>query len=145
MTVIAWDGRTMAADRLVDCSGVRRATTKIRRINCHLVGGAGDMSRVAAMMEWFGRGASPSDFPPGAADDNWAVLLVAKDGRAVTYEHSPWALQFADSQIAIGSGRDFAMAAMHLGLDAAGAVAVACALCPSCGSGVDVLEAACLA
>ena len=140
MTVIAWDGRTMAADRLVDSGGARRTTTKIWRINWSLVGGAGDMGRVGAMAEWYRLGAVPADFPPGATDDNWAVLLVAKDGRAVMYEHSPWALQFADSQIAIGSGRDFAMAAMHLGLDAAGAVAVACALCPSCGSGVDILE-----
>lgn len=142
MTVIAFDGRTLAADRLADCNGARRTVTKIQRIDGALIGGAGNMGRVFAMVEWFRRGAVPADFPSGAADNNWAVLLVVKDGRAVTYEQSPWPLEFKDRQIAIGSGRDFAMAAMHLGQDARGAVEVAIDLCPSCGGGVDVLEVA---
>lgn len=140
MTVIAWDGCTLAADRLADCAGARRSTTKIRRIGDAMAGGAGDMGRIVAMMAWAEAGCVVADFPPGATDDNWAVLLLVRDGIAVTYEHGPHPLKFEDASIAIGSGRDFAMAAMHLGLDAAGAVAVACALCPSCGGGVDVLE-----
>lgn len=43
MTVIAWDGVTLAADRLSGCTGVRMSLTKIHRVDGMLVGGAGDM------------------------------------------------------------------------------------------------------
>lgn len=31
MTVIAWDGKTLAADRMLDDGGIRVPTTKIKR------------------------------------------------------------------------------------------------------------------
>jgi ATP-dependent protease HslVU (ClpYQ) peptidase subunit len=45
-----------------------------------------------------------------------------------------------DPFIAFGAGRDYAMAAMHLGCDAHRAVEVACVFDTGCGMGIDTLE-----
>lgn len=62
-----------------------------------------------------------------------------QDGSLWKYERTPHPLKFPPQQFAIGSGRDFALAAMYLGCDAAGAVHVACEFDSACGNGVDVV------
>lgn len=132
----------MAADKLADSGGLRVSVTKIYRINGHLVGSAGCSPAANEIMAWFARGADPSDFPEHQrSNENWAGLLVVKpDGGILKFEATPYPVILdPGQQMAIGSGRDFAMAAMLLGKDAMGAVEVACRLDCGCGGGVDFL------
>lgn len=143
MSVIAWDGKTMAADkRAVIGGGFYRTTTKIFRVGNALVGYAGDADAGEEMLAWFDKDhADPKLFPQSQRDkDGWAGLLVVWEaGEIWKYERTPFPIKFPPQQFAIGSGRDFAMAAMHLGKTAAEAVEVACALDPGCGNGIDML------
>ena len=142
MTVIVWDGTTLAADKMCVSGDLKRTVTKIRKINGHLCAGSGDFDRIHEMYAWFSRGAKPEEFPPFGRDNNdWCGLLViTPDRRVLKYERTPYAMDFTESGAhCLGSGRDFAYAALHMGADAAGAVAVASVLCPSCGHGVDTL------
>lgn len=141
MTTIAWDGKELAADKLACYGNCRYTVTKVFRVGNCLVGGAGDFSFVLAMVEWVKGGRDPSVFPPSQRDkDDWAATLVIEpDGSASLYERTPQPIRWEQPFGAIGSGKEYALAAMHLGKTAAEAVAVANELDPCSGNGVDRL------
>ena len=142
MTVIAWDGKTLAADKRATLAGYGGGTvTKIHRINGALCAFSGSLDTGLEMLEWFRSGADPAKYPKRQADDNDATFIVITPDRAVmVYERSPHPLKFEEGVKATGSGRDYALAAMYLGYPARTAVEVACALDVNCGNGVDTLE-----
>jgi hypothetical protein len=142
MTVIAYDGRTLAADKMGDAGGLRRTPTKIRRFDGGLFGSSGSASRGAEMFEWIVAGADPSTVPAyQLSHDNYEVVMIVRnDGTAWQYACSPHPIRIEDPFHAIGSGRDFAIAAMYLGHDARTAVAVASQFDSGCGMGIDTLE-----
>ena len=141
MTVIAWDGRTLAADKRA-CNGTMIATvTKIRRApDGSLIGSAGNSDAGEEVMAWYERGADPKEFSDNMRnrDDFAGLLVIRPDGEVWKFERTPYPIRFS-TPFAIGSGREFAMAAMYLGHDARKAVEVACALDCGCGNGVDQL------
>lgn len=141
MSVIAWDGTTLAADKRMSNGTLIRTTTKIFRAREALVGYTGDADCGEAMLAWFEAGANKAEFPETQRDkDLWAGLLVIwEDGTIWKYERTPHPLRLPPQQFAVGSGRDFALAAMHLGKSAAEAVEVAIHFDSGCGNGVDVL------
>lgn len=145
MTVVAWDGKTLAADKRATDGCANSTTTKIKRLpDGSLIGSCGDTSACREVCAWFERGADPSEFPATqrvSATAAW-LLVIRPDGAVDYFQTSPYPGRFEDKFFAIGSGRDFALAAMHLGKDARTAVEVACALTVSCGNGVDALELA---
>jgi hypothetical protein len=142
MSVVAWDGKTLAADKRASLGTLIRTTTKIFRCHGALLAYAGEAVFGEEMRAWYMRGANPEDFPASNRDkDDWAGLLVIRKGEPITrYERTPYPLRFEDKHFAIGCGRDFALAAMYLGKTAAEAVAVAIALDSGCGNGIDTLE-----
>ena len=142
MTCIAFDGVTLAADKRA-CYGTTITTvTKIRRIGDLLVGGAGESSFIGAMLDWIEKGRDPATLPKTQADkDDWQpVLVIEADGTTSLYERTAHPIRHEQQHIAIGSGREYAMAAMYLGCTAKDAVAVAIALDSTCGNGIDTLE-----
>lgn len=141
MTCIAWDGKTLAADKRACVGNMQCTVTKIERINGLLVGGSGDSAFINAMRDWVKRGRDAQTFPQHQRDkDDWqAVLVIEADGTASLYERTPFPIRYEQPFIAIGSGREFARAAMHLGKTAREAVEVACALDVNCGNGIDTL------
>lgn len=141
MTVIAWDGRTLAADKRVSFHGLACTTTKLARAGDCLVGLSGDGSAARELLEWFRAGAAPSNYPECQKTDDWGSILVIRPGGDIhKYERGPHPLVIQDERVAIGAGRDFAIAAMHCGKTAAEAVAIACIYECSCGNGIDTLQ-----
>jgi ATP-dependent protease HslVU (ClpYQ) peptidase subunit len=141
MTVIAWDGKTLAADRMVVSGGVKRMTTKIHRVDGDLFGISGCLAIGMARLQWVRDGLDPSAYPVAKDDSEWGQMLrIGVDGRIMLYNLNGVPMVFEDSCYAIGSGSDFALAAIHLGRDAEAAVRVACALSHECGMGIDTLE-----
>jgi ATP-dependent protease HslVU (ClpYQ) peptidase subunit len=94
------------------------------------------------MIAWFQAGEKAEDFPKEQRDkDDWAPLLVIREnGKIHKYERTPYPLKYQDKQFAIGSGRDFALAAMACGKTASEAVEVASMFDSNCGNGVDTLR-----
>ena len=144
MTCIAWDGKTLAADKRASYGGTITTLTKIHMIDGLLVGGSGESSFIGAMLEWVRGGRKPDNFPKSQSDkDDWQPLLVVeRDGTTSLYERNQYPIRHEQRCIAIGSGREYAMAAMHLGCSAKDAVEVAIALACGCGNGIDCLELA---
>lgn len=140
MTVIAWDGKTLAADRQGTCAGMRYRATKLRRIGKEALAICGDHDYGTALMEWYERGATPETWPSFQKTGDWVRLIVASRGRCFHYEREPKKLRVLDRFMAWGSGRDYAMGAMATGVDARRAVLVASRFDNGCGLGVDVVS-----
>lgn len=144
MTVIAWDGHRLAADKRASCSGYPATVTKIARTsNGELLAVSGDFDTGQSLMAWFQAGAAPELFPDNRGNDDGyrARLLVIDAGpRIRIYESTPFAITIEDKCYAMGSGRDYALAVMHLGRNSRKAVEVASALDSGCGNGIDTLE-----
>lgn len=142
MTIIAWDGKTLAADKQTTNNGHASAVTKIYRVGGALVGFSGDACFAFAMLEWARGGFQPATFPAHQASENDYVgfLVIHPDGRILKYERTAYPIEIEEKTHAMGSGRDYALAALYLGKTAREAVEVACALDINCGKGIDTLE-----
>lgn len=141
MTVIAWDGRALAADRLMQSGDTRQPTTKIWRHGGGLVGVTGNLSVGMEMLAWFRAGAEPAAFPASNRNLGEGATLVHVDaaGRCWRYDSTPHAFVVEGPFAAFGSGDMAALVAMHCGKTAREAVEVAAVYCSSVGLGVDEL------
>lgn len=141
MTVIAWDGRTLAADKMSCSVGFGYVVTKLHRLHDgSLAAFAGDGDHAMALLAWLNSKRDITEYPPAQKDNDTSAFVVTPDGRCWSYGKTPFPQQIEDRFYAMGHGRDFALAAMHLGKSAREAVEVACALDVFCGNGVDVME-----
>lgn len=141
MTVIAFDGKTVAADKQATFNGFRHTVTKIERHGDMIFGCSGELAQGKEMFQWIMAGCDPATFPKSQRDrDDWATVMVVQGGKVRVYERTPYPFEIEDPVYAIGSGREIAMTAMFLGFDARRAVAVACKLDTGCGMGVDAID-----
>lgn len=139
MTVVAWDGRTLAADKQSTASSCKAAVRKVRHIDGKLVGGSGNAAAIMEHMAWLERGARVEEFPPRLRSDEVPsiLLVIEPSGRILSYENGPYPIEMCGPFYAIGGGRDFAIAAMDLGFNAIVACEVAGRHSSGCGMGVD--------
>ena len=142
MTIIAWDGKTLSADKRTSFGGLHGTTTKLHKVGGRLVGGAGITAHIHEMLEWVENGCDAATLPVSQRDPKECVslLVIEPDGKVRQYESSHCPLQIENKFWAIGSGRDFAMTAMYLCKTSREAVEIASALCDGCGNGIDSLE-----
>jgi ATP-dependent protease HslVU (ClpYQ) peptidase subunit len=144
MTVIAWDGHTLAADkRLNSGTGNPLSTiTKIRRLSSgSLVGWCGGISFCEAIVQWIEAGADPT-----AIEEKWfeheelagVVMMIDPSKTIHLFEHA-FPIIIENKFYALGTGGAYATAAMHLGQTAFQAVQLACLYDSGCGNGIDVL------
>lgn len=143
MTCIAWDGVTLAGDRMASNGNTAVSVRKIHRIRDHLIGCAGIASQMAAFLHWFEQGAHADQFPPEILDPemgNVGAIVITPDSQVLFFESSPYPLQILDERHAIGSGGEIALAAMAMGKTARQAVELACELTITCGRGIDTMR-----
>lgn len=139
MTVIAWDGKTLAADKRSTFGDHTVTTTKIERLSGGtLLGASGASGKCRELRAWFRAGADPTTYPDKDADCD--LLAISPTGAVTIYDGSGHGIAVEDERAAIGSGCELALLAMHLGHAAEEAVVLASLFHPSCGNGVDTLE-----
>lgn len=139
MTVIAWDGRSLAADKRMSVGCHVNTTTKIFRAGRYIIGFTGSAKYMGAFRQWLADGERTAEFPQSPPDDSIHALAVRDDGTIWKFEGTPFPICIEDSVASAGSGRDYARAAMYLGKTAKEAVEIACLFDENCGNGVDVL------
>jgi hypothetical protein len=140
VTVIAWDGKTIAADRQRDTAGMKHPGTKLLRLaNGEAVSWCGSNGGGYMLADWYAAGAKPSRWPELKGDDFARLIVLRRDGLFV-YETYPAAMKIEAPFIAFGSGGDFAMGAMAMGADARRAVEVASQFSTGCGLGCDTMQ-----
>lgn len=141
MTVIAWDGKTIAADRQCTTGGMRSTAKKLFRVHTgEVIALLGDWSRAMAVKDWYVRGGDPKLYPDFQLGEDWVRVVVLRDDGLWTYEHTPFPIRIEDEFIAYGAGAEFAMGAMAMGADARRAVEVASQFSTGCGLGCDTMR-----
>jgi hypothetical protein len=148
MTVIAWDGRTLAVDSATTSGQVKQVCTKWRQTRKRgqvvVMAAYGALTQGLRLMDWYVAGADPEKYPASADQEEWAglVVLVKRTGRKpsltlVEYEAGERTAGGAiQGKQAWGSGREVALGAMHVGARAQQAAEAACDLIASCGGPV---------
>jgi hypothetical protein len=141
MTVIAWDGKTLAADKQSTNEGHARTVTKIHQVPGGILGLTGDAPAAMALLDWCAGGRDADKWPKAMPNLVCHAIFIDRERKIHLYssDAGPYPEILEDKFYAAGHGRDFALAAMYLGKDAADAVKVACALDKFCGMGVDTL------
>lgn len=131
----------MAGDRMA-CIGENKhgVITKVFKVEGALVGFSGHSDVAVAILRWISGGRKDEDWPELQYENtDCSVLVVEADGVVKMYERYPIPIVMEQDLHAIGSGRDFALAAMHLGCDPIKAVEVASVFDCYTGSGVDAV------
>lgn len=140
MTVIAWDGRYLAADMQATCSSQRMLAKKL--VSPHhkvCLGITGSYDTQGLLNDWYLNQDQEYPFKDDSSS-SWGRLIVVKEGKLWWYETSRFPSENLDRFNAFGSGRDFALGAMAHGASAEQAVRITCAICNSCGLGVSVYD-----
>lgn len=142
MSIIAWDGKTLAVDRNANWNGIRRTIRKSRRIaSGEVIAWAGTLVNGQRLADWYEHGADPDKFPDCQKEEDFAHLVVASNDGVKEYGFGgPTPLIHEDVYQAWGSGSQLALGALAMGATAKEAVEVACQFCDSCGMGIDVYE-----
>lgn len=143
MTVIAYDGRYVAADRLItNDSGMKGISRKLEVWEGQVLATVGAADHGEAMMIWFKDGKDPKRFPDPGGGEKSSYLYVYTPGGApvMCFQTWPAPILFPMSEQAAGCGADIARTAMHLGRDAREAVKIASELNCFCGGGVDYVD-----
>lgn len=139
MTVIVWDGTTLAADKQTSFGGSGFAITKLGRTKDLLFGCSGNGAMCRQMSKWVLDGRHPEQLPVGFSDGSADVLVVERGGKVLLYSVGPLPTIIEETKFAIGSGMDFALGALYAGANAYHAVLAANRYSNSCGMGVDTL------
>lgn len=138
MTTIAWDGTTLAGDKRATFGSIRTTVTKIRRgPKGNLVGISGTFSLSEPIFDWLLHGAERPE-AQGEKNDFCGIIEITPDGRCFKHERHG-CFRIEDPFFAVGTGSDFAIAAMALGHSAAEAVALAARFDTNTGDGIDTL------
>lgn len=96
MTVIAWDGKTLAADRrALNNYLIRTMSPKIRRLSDgSLMGCAGNADVAEEALAWYLDGAKPDKFPSTQRSESGCsgMIIITPDKRILRYEATPYPL-----------------------------------------------------
>jgi hypothetical protein len=123
MTTIAWDGRTLCADKQLTANGVRYVTTKAHRLkDGSLFASCGDLENNAHVLRYLN---GECDKPALDRDDSFDGILVKPDGSAYLLNRKLHEVLIESPCFSTGSGRDFALLAMRQGKTAREAVEIA--------------------
>ncbi|WP_028449689.1 hypothetical protein [Chitinibacter tainanensis] len=145
MTTVAWDGKTLAADRQVTYGNQRFEIKKLFVIGDGklLMAGAGTADDLKLFASWLEDSFADNELLFGGEtpeiDDLQAIVINTQTGESYLYGEKLVPIEIK-APFAIGSGGDFAMAAMKLGKSAKEAVELASEIDIFSGFGVDYVD-----
>lgn len=149
MTVIAYDGKTLASDTLSVSGSMKGKARKLYEViqpdgTKLLLGIAGSYAACLGLVEWIRGGCDPEAAPEDAAADELmgpsaCVMAIDAAGQCWLYEGASAPMLERSGFWAIGSGAETAIAAMSLGKTAVEAVQLAIRISHGCGGEVETL------
>lgn len=142
MTVIAWDGKILAADKQSTYGDAARTGTKLFKItDSEIVAFCGGAAMSLKILEWYKNGENKDTWPQEMQDsDDWSQMIVVNNKNIYWYDRLPYQLKLEDPFMAWGRGMEFAIGAMAMGATAIQAVEIASKYCEGCGMGIDYAE-----
>lgn len=143
MTIIAWDGRFIAADKMGVSGDMPLEVDKLIRLDSgEIVGIVGTQHRGLELLEWYksNRGKKVEEIVNAAINEDCS-LVVVNDNKVFHYfNDGKHPFEIKEKIAAFGCGRELAMGAMAAGADALKAVEIACRYNICCGCGITFFE-----
>lgn len=142
MTVLAWDGKSLAADKQMTRSGERCKYTKLHRLtNGEVAAYTGSVQDCLGLLNWYVAGAKTNEWNDFRVDtEASAELIVLSEDGLYMFSNGPYAVKVEDPFAAFGSGKEYALGALTMGATAEQAVEIASQHDTHCGLGVDVMQ-----
>ncbi len=139
MSVVAWDGKVLAADRRSLYGDTITTVRKIFKTPAgEIVALIGDLDFGMTIKRWYEEGCKRESWPQSQKDERlWVRMIVANGLNIVFYERTPDPVEVIDPFMAWGCGREVALGAMAMGADAVKAVEIASQFTYGCGNGCD--------
>lgn len=138
MTTIAWDGKTLATDRMAVCGATKRMVRKLFDCGAYWYGGAGNFDDVHRVAAWLKAGADAAN--PLVLEEGSVLGIAVRKCDAESYlvegKHVVLCV-FRKVPEATGSGHEYARSAMAFGKTAVQAVTFAARFDAYTGMGVD--------
>lgn len=138
MSVVVWDGISLAADRGGTDGFTMWAMDKIHMYGSEALTGVGPHDAIAALVGWYKAGASPDNMPRSLYPAE--LIVTSPDGLRRYEANRPTPIDHGLNKCAFGVGRDFAYGAMAMGATATQAVEVACQYSGHCGHGAQTVR-----
>jgi hypothetical protein len=143
MSIVAWDGKTLAADRRMVSGELPLEHPKLfyRQEVRWYYAFTGWAEHIEPLMEWHCRGKPQSDYPAFQSGTNWTRMIVATQTELLEYTSTPYPIKHRLAVFtAFGAGRDLAIGAMSHGANAEDAVKIACRWNIFCGGQIDTFR-----
>jgi hypothetical protein len=138
VTTVAWDGKSVSADGLMD--GWQQADKVFLLRDGRIMAGAGYLDQILEIVAWFNDGCRPQDKPDLPDDDGSSLLLIdGPDGYSVTWPYLRL-LKIKDGFAAVGSGAGYALGAMAAGKGSRAAVEIAARFDPFTGGEITTVR-----
>lgn len=105
MTIVAWDSKILAADKMAMCGDTKKKVTKIFKLipSGEVVGFTGGLDLGLVMLDWYQTGAKRETFPKVRDEkEAWGVLIVAGKRGCFFYERYGVAIRVEDPFMAWG-------------------------------------------
>ena len=138
MTVIVWDGVTLATDVAATDGVAQWKTEKAWQLNDVIISGAGPLQTILQMRQWYVEGSLHNKFPDAQLGSNACHFVVVTEHGLCRWEQGPIPIEHGRTPCAFGEGRDFAYGALFMGATAKEAVEAANAHSTNCGLGVKL-------
>ena|ERR1700729_4277336 len=151
MTVVAFDGKTIAADGATWCGSIMITglSQKLYVVRNVCISGCGARVDILRFVDWWKRREASSrpaqlaypSFSGKKLDEQSAFFVFYADGRIEEYnEESSFPLPHYELPFAGGAGMLSALAAMKAGANARRAVEIACEIDKDCGGEIMTVE-----
>lgn len=138
MSVVAWDGRSLAADRQAVYGDQRVCICKMRKVpGRDVLAWLGDHEKGLYPANWYADGAKPELWPDFQGGDGFCTLILATTTGVFMFMQLPMRINISEPFMAWGEGSAYALGAMARGATARHAVEAAERFCIHCGFGVD--------
>ena len=131
MTVVVFDGTSLAVDSHSSDGKAKTPATKVWIRNGELMTGAGHLASILEMKDWYERGGNVGEYPKCQQGPRQCVFIVMDHSSAYRFESSPHPIEMT-GPFAYGAGAEFAYGALHMGATAEQAVEAAIAYSPYC-------------
>ncbi len=138
MSVIVWDGESLAVDHGINDGHVITPVQKAWVVNGVHLAGVGTAHDIFKMKLWVTEGRKAEQFPQ-VSDQSHFVIVNPASG-LIRYTTKPIGIVHGFNQVALGSGRDFAYGALAMGANAKQAAEAAAKYCVSCSPRIDVFR-----
>lgn len=142
MTAIAWDGKTLAADRRITSNySIGTPVTKIFRSgNDELIACYGPLALSLAIKDWYLNDLLPENFPAFDAEYSPGILVIRKGRTNLEYLRFPYPIHYKfKDHLSGGGAHESVMALLRAGLPSESAVYYASQVNAFCGDGIDAL------